>query len=63
MPTPLSQLTDPFVERHVGPSEAEVEHMLDVIGAKSLDELLDQTVPASIRAERPLELPAARSEA
>ena len=36
--------------------------MLDVIGAESLDELLDQTVPASIRDATPLDLPAARSE-
>ncbi len=62
--TPLAQLTDDgdFVSRHVGPSDAEVEHMLDVIGAKSLGDLLDQTVPASIRSDTPLDLPAARSE-
>ena len=36
--------------------------MLDVIGAKSLDDLLDQTVPATIRSETPLGLPAARTE-
>ena len=51
MPTPLAQLTgdDDFVARHIGPTDAELERMLDVIGAKSLDDLLDQTVPASIR--------------
>ena len=63
MPTPLSQLGDAdFAVRHIGPTDREVERMLDVIGAKSLDDLLEQTVPASIRAEAPLELPAARSE-
>ncbi len=62
MPVPLSHLSDEFVHRHVGPDEAELGHMLDVIGAKSLDELLDQTVPESIRARDELNLPAARSE-
>ena len=62
MPTPLAQLIDEFVDRHVGPTEPELERMLDVIGAKSLDELLDQTVPASIRSDVALDLPAARTE-
>ncbi len=65
MPTPLAQLVghDDFVDRHIGPTDAEIERMLDVIGAKSLDDLLDQTVPASIRTAAPLDLPAPRSEA
>ncbi len=63
MPTPLAQLVDAFVERHIGPTEAELERMLDVIGAKDLDDLLDQTVPASIRSDHVLNLPAARTEA
>ena len=51
MPTPLAQLAghDDFVARHIGPTDADLERMLDVIGAESLDDLLDQTVPASIR--------------
>jgi glycine dehydrogenase len=36
--------------------------MLRVVGAKSLDELMDQTVPAAIRIKRPLDLPPAKSE-
>ena len=36
--------------------------MLDVIGAKSLDDLLEQSVPASIRSDWELDLPPARSE-
>jgi glycine cleavage system P protein (glycine dehydrogenase) len=65
MPTPLSQLTSQheFAARHIGPTPDDVERMLAVIGAGSLDELLAQTVPASIRTARPLALPAARSEA
>ena len=64
MPTPLSQLAghDDFVGRHIGPTDADIERMLDVIGAKSLDDLLDQTVPAAIRTAAPLDLPAPRSE-
>ncbi len=63
-PTPLAHLTgdEDFVARHVGPTDVELEQMLEVIGAKSLDDLLDQTVPAAIRSETPLDLPAARSE-
>jgi glycine dehydrogenase len=63
-PTPLAQLTgdDDFVARHVGPNDDDLEQMLEVIGAKSLGDLLDQTVPAAIRSETPLDLPAARPE-
>ena len=63
MPTPLAHLVDRFVERHIGPTEADIARMLDVIGAKELDDLLDQTVPASIRSDHVLDLPAARTEA
>ncbi|MBA3604618.1 MAG: glycine dehydrogenase (aminomethyl-transferring), partial [Acidimicrobiia bacterium] len=64
MPTPLAQLAgdDDFVARHIGPSPAEIEHMLETIGATSLDALLDDTVPESIRLRDPLALPAACSE-
>ncbi|NOU26442.1 MAG: aminomethyl-transferring glycine dehydrogenase [Polyangiaceae bacterium] len=54
---------DRFVSRHVGPGEAEQSKMLEVVGAKSVAELIDQTVPASIRLARPLDLPAPKSEA
>ena len=40
--------------RHIGPSPAEMEEMLKVVGVKTLDELIDQTVPASIRQSTPL---------
>ncbi|MCA0042604.1 aminomethyl-transferring glycine dehydrogenase [Celeribacter litoreus] len=35
--------------RHIGPSPAEMEEMLKVIGVRSLDALIDQTVPMGIR--------------
>ena len=62
-PTPLAQLAgdDDFVARHIGPTDDELERMLDAVGAKSLADLLDQTVPASIRSETPAR-PAARRD-
>jgi glycine cleavage system P protein (glycine dehydrogenase) len=56
------QPTDRFEERHVGPSDAEVREMLDLLGYPSLDALIDATVPESIRLRRPLQLPPARGE-
>ncbi|GAB3101032.1 aminomethyl-transferring glycine dehydrogenase [Isoptericola nanjingensis] len=54
---------DVFADRHVGPRGREVAAMLDTLGHASLDALVDAAVPASIRTDRPLDLPAARSEA
>jgi len=47
---------DKFVSRHIGPREEDIKEMLKVIGVQSLDELIDQTVPANIRLEKPLNL-------
>lgn len=49
---------DKFVNRHIGPNEKDVEQMLKVIGVKSVDELISQVMPASIRLPKPLDLPA-----
>ena len=54
--------TDTFVRRHIGPDEGEIREMLDTLGYTSLDALIDDTVPASIRLERPLKLGPERSE-
>ncbi len=51
-----------FQRRHIGPSAADTEQMLKTLNVKSLDELIGQTVPASIRLKKPLDLPAALSE-
>jgi glycine dehydrogenase len=48
--------------RHIGPSPKEMEAMLKVIGYDSLDALIDDTVPKSIRQEKPLEWGAAMTE-
>ena len=52
-----------FVDRHVGPDEAEVDAMLAALGRPSLDDLIGATVPSAILRHRDLDLPAARSEA
>lgn len=51
-----------FIERHVGPRPEDVDEMLKVIGVQSVDELINQTVPESIRLKEPLDLPAPVSE-
>ena len=53
---------DLFQSRHIGPSEEERQEMLDVIGATSLDQLIDETVPESIRLRSPLPLPEPMTE-
>ena len=41
--------------RHIGPSPEEMADMLEVVGAEDLDALIDDTVPESIRQEKPLD--------
>src|SRR5262245_1398824 len=49
--------SDTFVPRHVGPDSNDIRQMLDVLELDSLDELIDETVPESIRLDRALNLP------
>ena len=42
------QQRDAFAGRHIGPSEAEIQHMLAVVGHDSLEALTDAIVPAGI---------------
>ena len=51
-----------FSSRHIGSSGTEIDAMLRVVQAASLEILLKETVPANIRFDRELALPAARSE-
>lgn len=53
---------DRFVRRHIGPSEADTREMLKALQVNSLDELIRQTVPGSIRLKKPLQLPPALTE-
>ena len=47
--------SDKFVNRHNGPRENELPHMLKTIGVNSLDELIEKTVPKEIMLEKPLD--------
>lgn len=53
---------DQFVHRHIGISEPELKEMLATIGVYSLEQLIEETVPANIRASQSLRLPEALSE-
>jgi glycine dehydrogenase len=53
---------DTFVRRHVGPSPADVEAMLEAVGAESLDDLVAEAVPDDIRLGRELDLGPERGE-
>ena len=54
--------TDVFADRHIGSDAHETKQMLLSIGVSTVDELIDQTVPASIRRPSPVDLPQAQSE-
>ena len=45
-----------FVDRHNGPRQSQIKHMLDVIGVGSVDELIKQTIPSDILLSEPLKL-------
>ncbi|QHB72315.1 aminomethyl-transferring glycine dehydrogenase [Stenotrophomonas sp. 364] len=51
-----------FVERHIGPNDAEIAQMLDVVGHASLDALTDAIVPAGIKSPAALALPESLTE-
>ncbi|CAM9454313.1 unnamed protein product [Ascophyllum nodosum] len=53
---------DTFERRHIGPSDADVEVMMKTVGVSSLDNLVDRTVPHSIRLDKALDLDPALSE-
>ncbi|MGI8560369.1 MAG: glycine dehydrogenase (aminomethyl-transferring), partial [Luteimonas sp.] len=51
-----------FVERHIGPNDEEITHMLRAIGHDSLDAMTDAIVPGKIQSSDPLALPEAITE-
>ncbi|WP_416212219.1 aminomethyl-transferring glycine dehydrogenase [Nostoc sp. DedSLP03] len=57
-----SQNLSSFVLRHIGPNSDDIQQMLKVLRFPSLDALIDQTVPQTIRLKQPLNLPKAESE-
>lgn len=58
----LLSATDQFAHRHLGPKADDLAKMLALLEVASLDQLMEQTVPASIRLNRSLQLPQAQSE-
>lgn len=55
-------ITNNFVCRHNGPSPDEIQTMLERIGISSLHQLIDETVPSSIRLSKPMNLPEGLNE-
>ncbi len=53
---------DDFIYRHIGPSEDEIKAMLSELGVETLDELIDETLPESIRFKGDLNLGNSESE-
>ena len=61
-PLDALEMREDFASRHIGPTRQDVDAMLEVIGAPTLEDLLDRTVPASIRDDEPLALVPALTE-
>lgn len=51
-----------MIYRHIGPRKEDIAKMLKTIGVSTLDELIDKTIPSSIRLDKPLDLPVGLSE-
>ncbi len=51
-----------FLVRHLGPREQEVTEMLKIIGVRSIDELIDQTIPDGIRKKQQIQMEPAKTE-
>src|SRR5262245_13235354 len=66
MPSPSENpfpRSDDFAPRHLGPRDGDLAAMLAVVGARSVEDFLDQALPASIRWRGKLAIPPARGEA
>lgn len=50
-------MNDTFIKRQIGPRDEDIKEMLEVIGVESLDQLIEQTIPESIRLKTALDLP------
>ena len=61
---PLTELEMPgdFIRRHIGPNREQITDMLGNLGFETVESLIEATVPAHIRLDRPLDLKTARSE-
>lgn len=59
---PFIKLQHEFLGRHIGPNETETKQMLSTIQLNSIEELIDKTIPSSIRLKAPLDMPNPMSE-
>ena len=59
----MPEAAAPFATRHIGPQADERDKMLATLGLGSLDDLVEQAMPSSIRMSAPLDLPPALTEA
>src|SRR5258705_7529315 len=59
---PANDAAATFVRRHIGRSPRDISAMLETVGAKSLNALMGETLPSSIRQKAPLNLGPALSE-
>ena len=57
-----SMTQSPLVRRHIGPGEQDQRQMLNVLGMTSLDALISNTIPQTIRMEGELDIPDGVSE-
>ncbi len=55
-------MSDEFINRHVGLNDQEITEMLSIVGVKDLTQLINETIPASIRLPKELDLDASESE-
>ncbi|MBK8389958.1 MAG: aminomethyl-transferring glycine dehydrogenase [Saprospiraceae bacterium] len=51
-----------FERRHIGPSKDETRKMLDLLDLDNIDQLIDETVPETIRLQEPIDIPEALTE-
>src|SRR3954451_20858707 len=58
----FEQQASDFTNRHIGSDEKETSSMLKTIGVRSIGELIERTIPASIRLKQPLKTEAPVSE-
>ncbi len=62
MTAPVFDTTDVFINRHIGPRDADIATMLAALGLDSLDALVTDAMPDDIRTQSPLDLPPALTE-
>lgn len=62
LPLSTLELSDDFISRHIGPTDDDTQQMLRTIEVASIAELINETIPNSIRLPQVLELSPALSE-